>query len=179
LNLIGNIKSWLAETASFSLGHGAVATDPDRPYLTWQFNYEHPAMPSGERNNPETFLEACKELHEMFRQAAALYPTLGGGTGLPFATIEGAVKEVLAFQGKGEDRAARWGTYAAQGKFGQAFIIPAFEGVEWNLAIRNLHDTDDSSVALSSHACNFFKAASAHRQYVLRDLLPQHGLVVA
>lgn len=179
LNLIANIKSRFAEGLSGALGHGAVATYPDRPYLVWKFNYEHPAIPSRERNNPETFLEACQELHEMFSQAAARYPNLGGGRGIPFATIEGAVKDVLAFQGRGEERSGRWETDAAQGRFGQPFIIPAYEGDNWNQAILDLHDTDDSSAALTSHAYNFFKAASAHRQYVLRDLLPQHGLVVA
>ena len=35
--LIANMKSWLVETVSGALGHGAVATYPDRPYLRWSF----------------------------------------------------------------------------------------------------------------------------------------------
>jgi len=44
---IANIKSWLAETVSGALGHGAVATYPDRPYLKWSFEYEYPEKKTG------------------------------------------------------------------------------------------------------------------------------------
>ncbi|WP_459657364.1 DUF6765 family protein [Vibrio rotiferianus] len=33
-----NIKSHLAEEPSGALGHGGVATFPDRPYLKWRLN---------------------------------------------------------------------------------------------------------------------------------------------
>ena len=38
--LLTNVKSWLAENLSGALGHGSVATLPDRPYLVWSFDYE-------------------------------------------------------------------------------------------------------------------------------------------
>ena len=34
--LLTNVKSWFAETLSGALGHGSVATLPDRPYLVWR-----------------------------------------------------------------------------------------------------------------------------------------------
>ena len=38
--LLTNIKSSAAEYLSGALGHGSVATLPDRPYLVWSFDYE-------------------------------------------------------------------------------------------------------------------------------------------
>ena len=55
-----------AEIASGALGHGAVAVLPDLPYLEWSFKYEQSPQLS-ERNNAETFLEACEKLYNMFQ----------------------------------------------------------------------------------------------------------------
>ncbi len=62
---IANIKSWLAETVSGALGHGAAASYADRPYLKWSFEYEYPERKRLERNNPKDFLDGCKALQGM------------------------------------------------------------------------------------------------------------------
>lgn len=179
LNWFGNIKSWLGEELSGALGHGAVATYPDRPYLVWSFNYENPEKHSGKRDNSSTFLEACEKLHEMFREAVQRCPGLGGGSYTPFVKMQAGIEEILAFQGKCADRNNRWIQEASSGRFGSPFDIPNYEGQFWNDEVLGLDKTDNSMEALSVHAYHFFKAASSHRLYVLRDLLPKHGLVVA
>lgn len=179
LNALGNIKSWIAENGSFALGHGAVATYPDRPYLNWSFVYEVPEVPSGERNNPESFLEACEKLHGMFHEASSSRPDLRGGSYTSFDEIRGNVRSVLEFQAKGDDRCNKWMSSSVDGVFGHRFEIPPYEGAGWNSELQDLDNTDDSGIALSSKAYLFFRAASAHRQYVLRDLLPNNGLIVA
>ncbi|MBW2370337.1 MAG: hypothetical protein JRH15_20900, partial [Deltaproteobacteria bacterium] len=63
--LIANMKSWLAETISGALGHGAVATYPDRPYLKWSFVYEYPNRRRVQRDNPRDYLSGCRALHQM------------------------------------------------------------------------------------------------------------------
>ena len=68
--LLTNVKGWLAENLSGALGHGSVATLPDRPYLVWSFDYERDDAVAGvcsNRNNPVTYLEGCRALHDMFR----------------------------------------------------------------------------------------------------------------
>ena len=70
--LLTNIKSWFAEELLGALGHGSVATLPDRPYLVWSFDYERPDAVAGGRsirNNPVTYLAGCGALHEMFRRS--------------------------------------------------------------------------------------------------------------
>ena len=177
--LIANIKSWFGETCSGALGHGAVATYPDRPYLIWQFEYEEPKVPSGQRNNPETFLEGCQELHAMFFKAAQVNPAFGGGVPTSFEDIKDTVQDILKFQGKGEERKDKWLNATKQGKLGPAFEIRPYLGEEWLSEITNLHDTEISEVALTAPGYLFCRAASAHRQYILRELLPKFKLIVA
>lgn len=174
-----NIKSWCAETLSGALGHGAVATYPDRPYLVWDFVYETPERNSGKRDNPDTFMDACKKLHDMFKNAARHRPDFGGGIYTPFSVIENSIKAILEFQGNGQARADRWVQESASGNIGQPFEIPDYAGPFWNHDVQALDETENSFAALSSPAYFFFNAASAHQQYILRDLLPKHGLIVA
>ena len=51
--LLTNVKSWLAENLSGALGHGSVATLPDRPYLVWSFDYERPDAVAGGSQHPQ------------------------------------------------------------------------------------------------------------------------------
>ena len=60
-----------AEIALGALGHGAVAVLPDLPYLKWSFEYEQSSETS-ERDNLESYLEACEKLHNMFQRFLSL-----------------------------------------------------------------------------------------------------------
>jgi hypothetical protein len=67
--LVANIKSFIGEQGA--LGHGAVATYPDIPYLSWSFTYEYPGLGTPRRDNPEWFLKACAALYAFFERLAA------------------------------------------------------------------------------------------------------------
>ena len=139
--LLTNIKSWLGEELSGALGHGAVATYPDRPYLVWSFDYEQEDAVEGRRctrDNPATFLAGCRALHDMFRQFADLEPSqVRALDGRGFDAIEGAAAEVLATQGPKQDRIDAWQQAAWNGTvFGAGDEeIPAYEGESWNPAL--------------------------------------------
>ena len=80
--LLRNVVSWLTEEASGALGHGSVATYPDRPRLVWSFDYERRDAVAGmrsTRDNPDTCLKGCRALHGMFRRFARLRPDLREG----------------------------------------------------------------------------------------------------
>ena len=85
---IANIKSWLAETVSGALGHGAVATYPDRPYLKWSFEYEYPKKEREIRDNPISFLKGCEALHAMFVRFGNQNTALSAGDGVAFDKIK-------------------------------------------------------------------------------------------
>ena len=181
--LLTNIKSWIAEEASGALGHGSVATLPDRPYLVWSFDYERPDAVAGirsTRNNPVTFLAGCRALHDMFRRFARLRPDVDTGAGRDFEAIAPRVREILLTQGNEAERVEAWQNAARAGTlFGEAGeAIPAYEGEGWNAQWESLDGGDDYGIAMDTHIWRFYQAAALHRTYVLRDLLPKHGLIV-
>ena len=181
--LLLNVKSWLAEEASGALGHGSVATLPDRPYLVWSFDYERPDAVAGmrsARNNPVTFLAGCRALHDMFRRFAGLRPDVDTGRGRDFEDIAPRVREILLTQGDKAARITAWREAARSGAlFGEAGeTIPEYEGEGWNERWESLDGGDDYRAAMETHIWHFYQAAALHRAYVLRDLLPGHGLIV-
>jgi hypothetical protein len=181
--LLDNIKSWLGEAVSGALGHGGVATFPDRPYLAWSFEYESADAIEGKRSrrdNRVTFVEGFARLHDMFARFAARRPDLRSNDGREFADIEAAVREVVAVQAPCEGRVAAWQAIAGSGRmFGSGGeSIPEYQGPLWNQHWKELHDADNVT-AISHHAVwRFYQAAAVHRTHVLRDLLPRHGLIV-
>ena len=181
--LLTNIQSWLAEKASGALGHGSVATLPDRPYLVWSFDYERPDAVAGirsTRNNPVTYLAGCRVLHDMFRRFARLRPDVDAGDGRDFETIAPRVQEILLTQADKAKRIAAWRDAARSGAlFGEAGeATPDYEGEDWNAQWEGLDGGEDYRAALDLPVWRFYQAASLHRTYVLRDLLPKHGLIV-
>ena len=181
--LLCNIKSWIGEEASGALGHGSVATYPDRPWLIWSFDYERPDAIAGTRsarNNPETYLKGCRALHGMFRQFAPLRPDLREGEGRDFDDIADRVRAVLLMQADKAGRIAAWRDAArSSALFGNAGeTIPDYEGDAWNRKWDALDGRDSFDAAMNLPVWRFYQAASLHRTYVLRDLLPKHGLIV-
>ena len=183
--LLDNIKGLLAETASGALGHGSVATLPDRPYLVWSFDYEE--RPDAivdvrsTRNNPVTFLAGCRALHDMFRRFVGMQrDSHGSGDGREFELIAPRVQEVLLVQANKAGRIAAWQDAAQSGSFfgtaGES--IPEYEGDAWNEQWDKLDGSEDCRAAMDLPIWRFYQAASLHRIYVLRDLLPKYGLIV-
>lgn len=179
--LLDNIKSWFAEGLSGALGHGAAVTYPDRPYLVWSFEYEETNQRCETRNNPQTFLEGCEALHELFRKVAEARSDLAEENYKDFSSIEGTVKEILLMQKDKSGRIEAWKEAAQSGDLFAtgAESIPSYDENDWLNQRDDLKDTEESSIALNLPVYHFYQAASIHRIYVLRNLLPSHGLVVA
>jgi hypothetical protein len=181
--LLTNIKSRVAETISGALGHGAVATFPDRPYLRWRFEYERPDAIEGRRkwrDNRVTFLEAFKALHGMFVRFATERPDLSNGDARSFDDIEEAVREIVAVEATCEGRVEAWQNMARSGRLfdSRGKLIPDYEGEQWNHRWDSLDDAANSKVISDEDVWRFYQASAIHRTHVLRDLLPRHGLIV-
>ncbi len=189
LKTIFRFMSWSAETGSGALGHGSVATLPDRPYLEWEFDYERPdghlkslnnsSEVSAHRPNLETFLVGCEALHTMFEKFRKNRPDLDNGDFRSFDSIRDEVSKVLSVQKKKAGRIDAW-QQAAKNEtvFDGGEEIPEYRGDAWNTEWTNLDGKDDSGVVLKNPIWHFYQAAAIHRTYVLRDLLPSHGLIV-
>ena len=179
--LLPNIKSWFAETLSGALGHGAAVTFPDRPYLVWQFVYEDPTRPSPLRKNPDTFLEGANALHEFFSQVGKANPEFAEKKNMKFSSIENTVKAIINLPGKKESRIREWLKTAREGSL---FIhskerIPTYTADNWLNQRDNLRRRKNSSDTQNTDIFKFYQAAAVYRIYVLRYLLPSHGLVVS
>lgn len=180
VGMIANMKSWLAETLSEVLGHGAVATYPDRPYLKWSFEYEYPKKNRVDHDNPDTFLKGCAALHKMFVNFSNNNNGLSSNDGVKFGGIRSTVPEILNFQGDKPSRIKQWVSAVKRGSLGGLkFFIPEYDAEPWLKKAATMQNKENSETALDTDIYRFYQAASLHRNFVLRDLLPSHGLVVA
>ena len=179
-----SVKSEVAETGSGALGHGAALTYPDRPYMHWQFEYEDQrGVGRGgvqDRNNPVTFLEGAEALHGVFRKVREYRDVQGGDNGREWGRIVERVKEIIDRPGRKQDRVYYWQDAAGSGDLyeGPKEPIPNYEDHDWNEQREHLaEDLASSSAVFQRPVFQFYQAAAAHRVYVLRDLLPGHGLL--
>jgi hypothetical protein len=175
--IMENIKSTLAENLSGALGHGAAVTFPDRPYLEWRFNYED-GIDSGWHNNLETFLEFSQKIHQFFHLIAEANPSWADVDQFQeWQDLEPKVEAILRLQGRKGQRVAAWKKAAElESLFNIPESIPIYEN--WNEGFESLA-SGESEKAMKHPIYGFYQAASYHRWYVLRDLLPKHGLMVA
>ena len=179
-NIRRTIMSDGAEMASGALGHGAVAVLPDLPYLQWSFEYEQSSEIS-EHNNADAYLEACERLHNMFQRFVSLSSGYNDGTsGVKFSTVEEGVRDILTFQNGKTERSEKWRTAFAKGQLGikAGEEIPHYNSEAWNKQRDHFPALDKPRKAAASEVYRFYQAASLHRHYVLRELLPKHELIV-
>ena len=174
------ICSSTAETLFGALGHGAVLTYSDRPYLQWKFDHEYPErQSSGLRDNPATFVDACKKLYRFFQQICEQCQYLRTDEGRNFDDIKNVITQILSIQAPCKDREDAWKSAAEVGDlFVKSEPIPPYLGLQWTDGLENLRRSKNSNTAPIEPIFLFFQAAAVHRTYVLRELLPEHGLVV-
>ena len=182
-----NIKRWIihdgAEVASGALGHGAVATFPDLPYLEWQFTFEANRTNGRleHRNNTERFLEASECLHAFFRRFALARPEHSDGTGgVNFVTYRGQIEAIFSLQRGKTARSERWRGDFNQGRLGVGAggQIPIYSADDWCKQWENFGALAHPEEAAEWSVYRFHQAADYHLHYVLRELLPGIGLVV-
>lgn len=166
------------------VGHGSVGTFPDRPYLEWNFKFE---SHSGAaiytiRKNPDSFLKACKKLHEYFLKFAKAdsgNPNLRPNKSWP--AIRQKVSSIIGLQAPKDERIVAWKKAIADGSFCEATEIDKnikYDEMKWqpkNAANEHLPDQDIGN----TNVCKFIRAAWFHRNYVLHELLPKFDLVVS
>ena len=132
------------------------------------------------QEDPVTFLQGCRALHETFRRFAIARQDLASRDDRDFDDIAEHVLDVLIEQGDKDKRIEAWRGAAARGSvFGQAGEeIPEYEGHTWNDRWKDLDGAATMDAGLASPVWRFYQAASLHRTYVIRDLLPRHRLIV-
>ena len=172
----------MAERGSASLGHGGVATFPDRPYLHWKVDIDENRPGNGkhaDRDNPVDYLEACEKMHGYFVDFAQRY--FASSAPKEFSAISNRIETIIRFEGVKENRCAQWVE-----AIGDKSIYPAgadevniqFDSTIWEDEKVKFGSSAASEISIDSHAYKFHQAAALHRQYVLKELLPAHGIAV-
>lgn len=185
-NLMDKLQNYFVSEA-LPLGHGAVLSHPDKPFLSWA--YINGRDEEILRNNPKDFLEAADQMCKAMQRYLA---------GNPDATVPGLPepdKTLIATMlrnitdNSGSVRHQQWLDAIAQGKFsfGQANVTYTPKGKDsWkHLAL----DTEDiverkneifpyHPSFITSDWKLFHDALQSHHFYIVHDLLPKYGICV-
>ena len=176
------IASGLFEAASGGLGHGGVSTYPDRPFLHWLVKFEKDRPGNGrvsDRDNPATYLEGAERLHDyLSRFARRQYCD---AVTIDFAAFSDVIEKILRFEGNKDARIERWREAIGSGQIyrprtGEAEV--RYDEAEWEDEKSRFHTLATSTAGIDLPAYRFHQAAARHRYYVLKELLPKHGIAV-
>jgi len=163
----------VAQTASDGLGHGGVATFPDRPFLEWEFYYAINRPGKGKcskRRNYQDYLEACAELYDFFNIFAKKY--YADTKIVRFAGLYKQIQDILGLEGTKEERIDRWK------RSGLIEDCKDYLPETWEQDKARFSHYRDSSEAIRLSVYRFHQAAAHHRYYMLKDLLPKYGIAV-
>ena len=117
----------------------------------------------------------------MFQRFLSLSTGYDDGTsGIDFSTVEERVRDILSFQNGKTERSEEWRTDFAEGQVGiqAGEEILHYDPGPWNKQRDHFPAMDKPGKAAASEVYHFYQAASLHRHYTLRELLPKHELVV-
>jgi hypothetical protein len=160
------------------VGHGAVGTFPDRPYLHWEYKYERGGH--RERENIEDFTEACECLHSFFVDFVSDNAAHGDPVRpVPWGSITEKVRDILKQEGPVDERIKRWRDAISSNDLFRATDADkaiAYSEKAWRSA-RIVYDFAEGKTADECDACLFIRAAWKHRNYVLQNLLPSMEVV--
>jgi hypothetical protein len=173
-----NIASKGASVTTGGLGHGAVGTYPDRPFLRWKFTYKKNNRTSGWRNNQETFLEGCEKIHKAFSEYAQ---NVGIETNpSKFHDIKDKVSEILAIEANKEGRIKAWKKAINNGDLFKKADNEALEYSPyfWEQQKHDFEDLENSYMMIATDIYKFHQAAIYHRNYTLKQLLPKHKMMI-
>ncbi|MBL4774739.1 MAG: hypothetical protein JKY87_01590 [Mariprofundus sp.] len=173
-----NIASLGASVVTGALGHGAVGTYPDRPFLRWRFNYNKGNRDSGWRDNPANFLLACEKLHAAFSDYAVKAGIANNP--MPFDRIKDKVNTILRLEAAKEGRTAAWVEAINQNELFETEPQEAlhFSKEDWEQQKDGFKDLSHSFEMIKKEVYQFHQAAIYHRDYTLKCLLPKHGVIV-
>lgn len=172
------IANGAAEAFSGSLGHGGVGTYPDRPYLHWQYTYENHNKTS-DRDNPATFLEGCEKMYKLLlaygKRCDKAHKPL-----VLFKDVKDKIDAILRAELPMQGRINLWKTAIITNDLYTAESDEAldYDHHIWEKQKADFNSLPHSAMAKELDVYKFHQAATYHRYYVLKDLLPKHDIVI-
>lgn len=182
---VSTVASDLAEDTTGALGHGSVAIFPDQPYLEWGYQYErvdlHTDGGNVERQNANDYLEAAQALYGLFRQFADRRKDMTDSKGpVEFDAIRSVVRAIVTTAQGRDGRIAAWQKALQDGKLtnGTDQNLAPYNHQPWRNQTNMLATLPKPQDASGIPVYHFHQAAALHKHYVLRELLPKHGIFV-
>lgn len=172
------IAGTFAETVP--VGHGAVATYPDRPYLKWQYLPED-GRELVRRENPKDFVKASELLYGFFVDFLVDNPGHGRPDERGWNTIKSAIEDIIRKEGKKQERIDQWMRAISRNALFQATQKDKkvkYDEESWQYHRISSHIAAHKTLA-NCDASHFIHAAWLHRNYVLYQLLPEMDLVAS
>ncbi len=164
------------------VGHAAVATFPDRPYLKWKFEYEDHRGNTKEvvRDNPSVYLTACERLYDFFSKFSQASPDNIAPHGpREWKKILPTLRALINYEAPKEKRVAKWKEAIAKGKFNK--IDPIDKSINYDEGLwrprRVAYEIRDTGQIQLSDTYRFMQAANEHLRYVIQVLLPRVGIL--
>jgi hypothetical protein len=184
--LVNRLKGFFIGEA-LPLGHGAVLSNPDKPFLCWGYTNGRGERIS--RNNPKDFLEAADHLCQAMQRYRLGEPdAIVPGLPEPDKTLIATMFQTIV-DNNGANRHQQWIDAIATAKFsfGSAHIayIPNGKG-SWKYQALGTRDEFERNELypynpsfLTSDWKFFHDALQAHHFYITHELLPRYGICVA
>ncbi len=159
------------------VGHAAVATYPDRPYLVWRYAHENGLVV--QRDNPADYLEAGRKLFDFFARLCQGHGQYGRSRPVKWSDIKNELKKIITKEADKKNRIKAWKKAISAGKL--------FSPTAKDKALRydpRLFKSASVSYYFADHGrldgCQgylFHQAAWKHRNFVLHKLLPEYAIV--
>ncbi len=185
-----NLMTRIANTVmseTMPIGHGAVLSHPDQPYLKW--GYINGLNQVIQRNNAKDFLEAADFMYQWLQRyrlgnVDAVVPRLPSEDKAVIANLLENLRDK-----RGKVRHQQWLEAIKAGKFSfgasEVKYIPKGKG-SWKYDALGTEKERDSgseifpysSQFLASHWKLFHDALEKHRFFVAHELLPRYGISV-
>lgn len=185
--LLSRMTSWFVEEVS-PVGHGAVLSFPDRPYLKWKYrDWKNDLVV---RDNPRDFLEAAQHIHAVMVRyrvgdPAAKVPPAPDKIWQTVSDMFNSITDE-----DGEVRHQHWLDAIAQGRFGfEPVQLEYHETGPDSWKYKALGTSEETGILgtearwnegfLQSDWKRFHDALQRHRQVVLCEILPNFGISAA
>ena len=176
------VAGTFAEEVTSALGHGAVLTYPDLPYLNWSFRYDYDDSGKRERrSNPKDFWEGCEKLYHFFCRFS---DRLKGceHRHIAFKEKREVIEGILKTQTGTAERGELWVKAISSGElFAPTNMdreLPEYDPKRWDRQRDGFEALKDPSKITNKPVFHFYQAASLHRHYMLRELLPEKGIIL-
>ncbi|MBL7174031.1 MAG: hypothetical protein ISS68_14475 [Desulfobacteraceae bacterium] len=176
------VAGTFAEEVTSALGHGAVLTYPDLPYLNWSFRYDYNDSDKRERrSNPGDFSEGCEKLYHFFCRFSERLK----GREQPHMDFEerrGVIQGILETQTGTAERCELWVNAISSGElFASTNMdreLPEYDSKRWDRQRDGFEFLKNPSNITGKQVFHFYQAAALHRFYLLRELLPEKGIIL-